>query len=75
MNDTTAGRPSLSLLVKLGSIAIHVEELLSPEGHVFDKAALQTLLDDQEVRQWISSMGAFLPVKRSYGTKPKRSVR
>lgn len=57
-------KPSLSLLVKLGSIAVHAEELLSPKAHLVDQVALQTLLDDPEVRNWIGRMGYMLPVKR-----------
>jgi hypothetical protein len=57
-------KPSLSLLVKLGSIAVHAEEFFSPGGHEFDKHALDTGLHDQEVQQWLKDMGAFLPVKR-----------
>lgn len=51
---------------KLGSIAVHVEEMLSPKGHHFDRAALQTLLEDVEVQGWISEMDAmaFIPKKR-----------
>jgi len=57
-------KPELGLLVKLGSIAVHVEEMMSPKGHRFDKAAIQTLLDDAEVKQWIKDMGVYMPVKR-----------
>lgn len=59
-------KPSIRLLVKLGSIAVHVDEYLSPQGHEFDKEALRQLLADQEVSAWIAEMGrqAFLPVKR-----------
>lgn len=59
-------KPSLTLLVKLGSIAVHTDELLSPGGHAFDKQAIQTLLGDPEVTVWIKQMtkAAFLPVKR-----------
>jgi hypothetical protein len=58
--------PGVSLLVKLGSIAVHAEELMSPNRHDFDVAALRTLLEDPEVRVWLSDMGkmAFLPVRR-----------
>jgi hypothetical protein len=60
-------KPSVSLLVKLGSIAVHMDELLSPAGHPFDKAALDSLQKDAEVKAWLEQMttGAFLPVKRS----------
>ena len=59
--------PSLSLLVKLGSIAVHADELLSPLGHGYDKIALQSLLTDPEVQEWIAEMSksGLLPVKRS----------
>lgn len=67
-------KPPLSLLVKLGSIAVHCEELLAPPrldkkrghvgGHEFDKTAAEQLLNDPEVKAWIKQMGAFMPVKR-----------
>lgn len=57
-------KPTLSLLVKLGSIAVHVDELFSPSGHSFDKTALEQLLNDEEVEQWIKEMGAWMPLKR-----------
>ncbi len=56
--------PSLALLSKLGSIAVHADEMLSEDGHLFDKVALRQLLNDAEVTQWIKSMGPMLPVKR-----------
>lgn len=64
--ETPEENPALSLLVKLGSIAVHAEELLSSKGHEFDKAALDTLLKDPEVMAWLRAMGAkaYLPVKR-----------
>lgn len=57
--------PSLSLLAKLGSVAVHADELLSPNGHAFDRSALQQLLRDPEVMAWIKDMGPLLPRKRS----------
>jgi hypothetical protein len=59
-------KPSITLLVKLGSIAVHVEEILSPKGHDFDRHALQTLWEDAEVKEWIAQMNkmAMIPVKR-----------
>jgi hypothetical protein len=56
--------PSVALLAKLGSIVVHFEELLSSKGHAFDKHALNTLLADPEVKQWLKQMGGYLPVKR-----------
>lgn len=59
--------PSLSLLIKLGSIAVHADEALGEGGHQFDIEAMKPLLADREVQDWIASMTAkaFLPVKRS----------
>lgn len=56
---------TLSLLVKLGSIAVHADEMLSPDGHAFDRTAIETLLKDPEVTAWIKKMGVLLPRKRT----------
>ncbi len=58
--------PPASVLSKLGSIAVHAEELFSKDGHNFDKIALQSLIEDEEVQVWLFSMTelAMLPVKR-----------
>lgn len=60
-------KPTVTLLVKLGSIAVHVEEMLSPLGHHFDRTALEQLLKDDEVAAWLKAMDkmAFLPKKRT----------
>jgi hypothetical protein len=59
--------PSKSLLIKLGSIAVHSEEMLSGGGHHFDVEVVKALLNDPEVLEWISEMDklALLPKKRS----------
>lgn len=57
-------KPSISLLSKLGSIVVHAEEFISPQGHQLDVAALSTLLKDHEVVEWIKGMRVFIPVKR-----------
>jgi hypothetical protein len=59
-------KPELTLLVKLGSIAVHADEMLSPNSHQFDVAAMQTLLEDLEVKEWLKEMQkmALVPVKR-----------
>lgn len=59
-------KPALSLLVKLGSLAIHVEEFFSPGGSKFDKAAMDSVLYDNEVLTWLKAMDGmeFLPKKR-----------
>lgn len=59
-------KPSISTLCKIGSIVQHTEELLSPNGHAFDKTALESLLKDTEVKQWLKEMDkmALIPKKR-----------
>lgn len=59
-------KPSTTLLVKLGSIAVHAEELLSPKAHEFDLHALRTLLASEDVQAWLKQMAdmALVPVKR-----------
>ena len=39
-------QPSAALLIKLGSIIVHLEEMHSSKGHHYDKYALQTLTND-----------------------------
>lgn len=62
----SALQPSATILVKLGSIAAHAEELCSSKGHNFDRIAMLQLLGDPEVVSWLKDMGemALLPVKR-----------
>lgn len=59
-------KPPASLLCKLGSIAVHVDEALSSDGHLFDVFALRGLIDDPEVKGWLHDMDkmAFVPRKR-----------
>lgn len=59
-------KPSTALLCKLGSIIVHMEEATSTKGHAFDKIALDQLLADSDVREWLADMRgmAMLPVKR-----------
>lgn len=59
-------KPEVSLLVKLGSIVVHADEMLSPRGHHFDKIALQQLIRDEEIQKWLKQMDmlAMLPKKR-----------
>lgn len=45
--------PSLSLQAKLGSLTVHVEEFFSL-GHPYDVAAIKSILDDEEVKQWLA---------------------
>jgi len=58
--------PSKTLLVKLGSIAVHTDEMTSNTGHHFDVEVLKALLNDEEVKEWLAGMDkyALLPKKR-----------
>ncbi len=58
--------PTPTLLVKLGSVIVHYQEVMGPDPHEFDVAAINTLLEDPEVTEWLDGMraGAFLPLKR-----------
>lgn len=65
-------KPSVGVLIKLGSAIIHIEEMQSyrfdPREHAytFDLAALSQTLDDPEVKEWLTQMSkmGFMPVKR-----------
>lgn len=56
---------TMSLLIKLGSIIVHEDERRA-QGHEFDDAALRTLREDAEVRQFLADMDdmACLPLRR-----------
>ena len=58
--------PNAGLLCKLGSIAVHADESMSDEGHAFDKTALEGLIADPEVVEWLAEMDklALIPKKR-----------
>lgn len=58
--------PSAAVLVKIGSLVVHLEEAQSSNGHAVDAAAISTLQSDPEVKEWFSAMTkmALLPVKR-----------
>lgn len=58
--------PSAALLCKLGSVVVHADELLSPDGHEFDREALAACITDPEVAEWLQQMGelALIPLKR-----------
>lgn len=57
-------KPSLAILAALGSVAVHVEEGISHDGHPFDFVAMQAALAAPEVQEWIKAMGVYLPRKR-----------
>lgn len=59
--------PNLTTAIKLASIVVHVEEFLSPDGHDYDKIAIEQLLKDPDIVEYLAVMNsaAFLPVKRN----------
>lgn len=60
-------KPSAQLLCKLGSIIVHADEFLSPFGHDFDRHALLSSLQDDDVQDWLIAMHdlALVPLKRT----------
>jgi hypothetical protein len=65
MNDPL--KPSAALLVKLGSLVVHLEEAYSLNGHEFEHISFRALQNDPDVREWFTAMNkmALLPVKRN----------
>lgn len=59
--------PQVSLLAKLGSIAVHVDEVSSADGEQLDWIAIRSLLADREVVAWLAGMDSagLLPKKRA----------
>ncbi len=59
-------KPNPALLCKLASIAVHTDEMLSPTGHHFDRGALLSVLNDEDVEAWIAAMTkmGMAPMKR-----------
>lgn len=61
-------QPTPALLCKLASVVVHSDEMLSADGHPFDRNALLSLIrDDAEVKEWILQMTdmGMAPVKRT----------
>lgn len=54
MNDPL--KPTPALLCKLASVAVHADEMLSPNGHHLDKIALRSAIEGAEVAEWIEQM-------------------
>ncbi len=66
MSDMRALQPRAALLAKVGSILVHIDEMISDDGHHFDKAAIEALLRDTEVNDWLEAMArmSLVPLKR-----------
>jgi len=58
--------PTISVAVKLASIAVHADELISSNGHSVDVQAIRSLLADEELRAYLEILRplALLPVMR-----------
>lgn len=59
-------KPKTSILIKLGSIAVHADEATGKNAHEFDVTALRALLQDNEIIAWLKQMDemALIPKKR-----------
>lgn len=57
-------KPEIPLLLKLGAIVVYADEFLSETGSNFDLRAIEGLLRNEDVQQWIKDMRVFLPLKR-----------
>lgn len=56
------------LHIKLASIIVHLEEFLSEDGNPVDRVALESALEDPEIKDFIKSIDpVMLPVKRNAG--------
>jgi len=53
-----------TLASKLVSIVVHAEEMMSADGHPFDRIALAELLTDREVQTWTKALAILAPMKR-----------
>ena len=60
-------QPGMAVLVKLGSIAVHADEYLSPDGCGVDANVIKGLLADIEIVVWLGKMQekGLLPEKRN----------
>lgn len=59
-------KASMTVLLKLASIAVHADELLSPDGREADKSAIRGLLADPELKAWLGDpeLQVYLPLRR-----------
>ena len=58
-------KPTDSLLCKLGSLIVHLEEH-AETGHPFDRTAYAAIRSDAEIEQWFADMAklGLLPIRR-----------
>jgi hypothetical protein len=57
-----------TLGIKLASLAVHAQEMAGPGGHAFDRVAIDGLLADPEVQQYLAALDklALLPRARDH---------
>lgn len=72
-------KPAPGLLCKIVSVLVHADEMResknNPHAHAIDEIALNSALDDAEVKEWVETMTkmAMAPIKRSRpATQPKK---
>lgn len=60
-------KPDVGLLIKLGSIIVHYEEYNSSNGHFLDLQTVESLMEEEDVKEWFEGMSkmALLPQKRN----------
>jgi hypothetical protein len=58
--------PSPQVLIKIGSLLVHYQEFNSSDGHYVDKAAIDSLEQDEDIQEWLRVMAeaALVPLKR-----------
>lgn len=56
---------SPQLAAKIAAVIVHADEMLSPDGHPYDREALLQCLADPMVREWVHRCGPLAPRKRS----------
>jgi hypothetical protein len=60
-------KPSIQILIALGSLVVHYEEWTSPNGHAMDKNTIDSIRNQPDVKEWFEQMRklTFLPLKRN----------
>lgn len=53
------------LAARIAAVIVHADEMLSENGHPFDREALLQCLADPMVQDWVRRCGPLAPRKRS----------
>ena len=73
-------KPSPGLLCKIVSVLVHADEMResvnNPAAHEVDRIALNSAIDDPEVKEWVEAMTkmSMAPLKRSRPATVKRDI-